>query len=279
MPMTVYNQIRTIGLSYKAIVVLLNALPIRIPEGGVPMSGKSKTANRKIHRSDHHVLRKLGAGGRLSKMGDGWRIGSSVVREEVVTRLQVADLVISEAPAADGQVVLRLSEPGRAYLARIGAGQDGAYVQNRLLTPSVLRRVDGDEPVTRNLAVNPLAWLLRRRLIDQRQFDAAERLRGDFEMAQLSPRITMAWDASPPARNRRAAPGAPDPTASQISAKRRVATALETLGPGLQDVAWRVVCADEGLETAEKAMGWPARSAKLVLGLALDRLADHFRIK
>jgi len=41
-------------------------------------------------------------------------------------------------------------------------------------------------------------------------------------------------------------------------------------------VLWRVVCAGEGLPVAEKALGWPARSGKVVLGLALDRLADHY---
>ena len=41
---------------------------------------------------------------------------------------------------------------------------------------------------------------------------------------------------------------------------------------------WRVVCAGEGLETAERALGWPVRAGKLVLQLALDRLVVHYRI-
>ena len=51
------------------------------------------------------------------------------------------------------------------------------------------------------------------------------------------------------------------------------------MGSGLADVLWRVVCADEGLAEAERALGWPARAGKLVLGLALDRLADFYRIR
>jgi hypothetical protein len=38
----------------------------------------------------------------------------------------------------------------------------------------------------------------------------------------------------------------------------------------------RVCCFLEGIESAEKALGWPSRSGKLVLGLALDRLARHY---
>ena len=30
---------------------------------------------------------------------------------------------------------------------------------------------------------------------------------------------------------------------------------------------------------AEQALGWPARSGRLVLALALDRLADHYRLR
>jgi hypothetical protein len=32
------------------------------------------------------------------------------------------------------------------------------------------------------------------------------------------------------------------------------------------------------MRDAETALGWPARAGKLVLGLALDRLAKYYRI-
>jgi hypothetical protein len=41
-------------------------------------------------------------------------------------------------------------------------------------------------------------------------------------------------------------------------------------------VLWRVVCAGEGLEAAEKALGWPKRAGKLVLLMALDRVSDFY---
>jgi hypothetical protein len=43
-------------------------------------------------------------------------------------------------------------------------------------------------------------------------------------------------------------------------------------------VLWRVVCAGEGLPEAERALAWPVRSGKLVLKLALDRVAGFYRI-
>ena len=61
--------------------------------------------------------------------------------------------------------------------------------------------------------------------------------------------------------------------------KRRFEAAVAEAGPGLGDILWRVVCAGEGMREAETALGWPARAGKLVLSLALDRVADYYRVR
>jgi hypothetical protein len=88
----------------------------------------------------------------------------------------------------------------------------------------------------------------------------------------------MRWDAAPSSRTARGAPEALDPTLAQIAAKSRMEAAMEAVGPGLNDVLWRIVCAGEGMESAERALGWPARAGRVVLTLALDRLADFHRL-
>lgn len=133
--------------------------------------------------------------------------------------------------------------------------------------------------VTVNLAESPLSWLRARGHVDARQFEAGERLRADYETAALGPRVTMRWDAGARGGGWCGHPGALDPTLAQIAAKRRFDAAIAVAGPGLADVLWRVVCAGEGLSAAEKGLGWPSRAAKLVLGLALDRVADHYGLK
>lgn len=132
--------------------------------------------------------------------------------------------------------------------------------------------------VTVNVAESPLGWLRARGLVDARQSEAGERLRADYETAALGPRVTMRWEARVGHGGRGGGSGGLDPTTAQIAAKRRFDDALTALGGGLKDVAWRVICAGEGLPVAEKALGWPARSGRLVLTLALDRLADHYRL-
>jgi hypothetical protein len=133
--------------------------------------------------------------------------------------------------------------------------------------------------VTVNVTESPLGWLLSRGLVTLRQFEAGERLRCDWERAQLSPRVTMTWDAAPVTRTRSGSAGEPDLTGAQIDAKRRFHAAIASAGPGLADILWRVVCAGDGMRDAETALGWPARAGKLVLTFALDRVADYYRLR
>ena len=132
--------------------------------------------------------------------------------------------------------------------------------------------------MTVNRAESPLGWLFSRGHLTQRQYDAGERLRFDYERGQLSQRVTMAWDEAPVSRGRGGTPAGIDLSGPQLDAKERFAGAVERAGPGLADILWRIVCAGEGMRDAETALGWPARSGKLVLTLALDRIADHYRI-
>lgn len=133
--------------------------------------------------------------------------------------------------------------------------------------------------VTVNLAESPLGWLKARGLVSARQFEAGEKLRGDWELAQLAPSVTMRWDAAAPDKGTRANPAAYHPTLVQIAAKKRFDSAVENVGPGLTDILWRIACAGEGMRDAERALGWPARAGKIVLGFALDRLADYYRLR
>ena len=160
--------------------------------------------------------------------------------------------------------------------------------RNRLLAEQPLPR-DGVErskkrgrpparSVTVNLAESPLGWLRSRGHVTERQLAAGDKLRLDWELSGLPPRVTMAWDSPPRDRSPRGPDALGAATTGQLAARRRFDSAVKALGPGLRDIAWRVICAGEGMRDAETALGWPARAGKLVLTMALDRLADHYRL-
>lgn len=125
---------------------------------------------------------------------------------------------------------------------------------------------------------SPLAWLHSRGHLSERHYVAGDLLRRDWEKAGLGARVTMSWDAAPREAGRRGPGRQADPTVTQLSARERFDGAIHAAGPGLADILWRVVCAGEGLIAAEKALGWPSRAGKLVLTLALDRVAGWYRV-
>lgn len=146
-------------------------------------------------------------------------------------------------------------------------------IGERLLAPSdaVDRRL-----VAADLSEGPLNWLARRGHLCARQVAAGERLREDHARSGLAVRVTMRWDTAVQGGGRGCGGGAEAQTLRAMEARRRFDAAIGAVGPGLSDILWRVACEGEGLSDAERGLGWPARAAKLVLGMALDRLAGYY---
>lgn len=138
----------------------------------------------------------------------------------------------------------------------------------------------GHVSVTVDDAESPLAWLARRRgrdgrpMIEPHQLLAGERLRADFARAHLMPRTTANWE-SPISSDRRGG-GAGGFTETMIAARQRVHQALDAAGPEFAGLLVDICCFLKGLEDIERTRAWPTRSAKIVLQLALDRLARHY---
>lgn len=133
-----------------------------------------------------------------------------------------------------------------------------------------------------NLSESPLTALARRRDKQGERFlsdalvTAGERLREDFELAQMGPRVAQNWDRFLTGGGRGGFAADSGVGNGPAGARNRVAAALTDLGPGLSDVVLRCCCYLEGLETAEKKLGWSARSGKIVLRIALMRLQRHY---
>lgn len=159
----------------------------------------------------------------------------------------------------------RAARPGRAGAAARQA-QDGSGSQPRI-----------------NVSESPLSWLRQRKggdgkpLISDLEFDAGERLRADFWFAQMTPRVTSSWSATPGDGQRRSAPGAGiDIADNVIAARERVNRALVAVGPELSGALVDVCCFLKGLEQVERERRLPPRSGKVFVQFALRALARHY---
>lgn len=158
---------------------------------------------------------------------------------------------------------------------------DGFRARHLALTRRQIATELGRVGVVVDEAESPLTWLARRRgrggqpLIATHQLQAGERLRADFTRAHLMPRTTSNW-SSPVADNRRGAGHAGAFTDAMVAARQNVRWALDAAGPEFSGLLVDVCCFLKGLEDIERERRWPNRSAKVVLQLALDRLARHY---
>lgn len=202
-------------------------------------------------------------------LGDGESQRVASVPREVAQALALRELIACDAP--DARISrYRITASGRAEL---GGTNGFAEAQAGFAGPDP----EGSGPV---IADSPLAVLSRRRGPDGQPFlsrelvQSGERLREDFELSQMEPRMAQDWSrflTGPGERGGRSGGGD-----GVLAAKQRVAKAMYDLGPGLSDVALHCCCFLEGMEQTEKRMGWSARSGKVVLRIALERLRRHY---
>ncbi|WP_226780876.1 DUF6456 domain-containing protein [Oceaniglobus trochenteri] len=198
---------------------------------------------------------------------DGQTVRTAVVQRTVAEALALRDWIAAGQAGKIARYQLTLA--GRAALKRLLDAREELAVP----APSRGRARYG-------AAESPLMVLARRRGKDGAPFlseallAAGERLREDFELAQMGGRDSRNWDLIV-AQGTEETAGDPRGTGPE-AARLRVAAALAELGPGLGDVVLRCCCRLEGMETVERRMGWAARSGKIVLRIGLQRLRRHF---
>jgi hypothetical protein len=220
--------------------------------------------------------------------GEGGSARTAVVDSTIAQAMALKDWISCDAPGRISRY--RITAAGRAALGKLvaeeetrirGFAEAQAGFDTGRAASEALEEIDRDPRARKGrytLVESPLTALARRRdkegvpFLSDVLVSAGERLREDFELAQMDPGSVQNWDqflSAGPSTDAKATPG------SQ-SARTRLEAALRDLGPGLGDVALRCCCYLEGLETTEKSLGWSARSGKVVLRIALQRLRRHY---
>ncbi len=215
----------------------------------------------------------------VQDMPDGATARTAVVDRPIAQAMALKDWISCETTGRISRYTI--TSAGRSALAESLAEEDarGAAETSRG------KGAEGLAQTQRRLKMagqeTPLAVLARRRdrlgnpFLTSDLVAVGERLREDFELSQMDPAVTQNWDHFLTAGVSAVKAAASGPIAAR-EARDRLAKAMELLGEGLADIALCCCCQLEGLEVTEQRLGWPARSGKVVLRIALVRLREFY---
>jgi len=212
-------------------------------------------------------VRSLLAGGTAERDGELYRSADRLTADAAAVERLIG------AGALSGDARRCAANAGtRTWLRRAQLDADAFAAQHRDLAP-------GGDGASINLSESPLSRLAapsggQPAFLDRHQVEAGERVRRLVERAQLQPRLTMAYSASRTAGSRPQAAG--DISDLAADARRDLARIHAVLPRDCAGVVLDVCGLLKGLQEVERDRGWPRRSAKLVLRIGLEQLAQHY---
>lgn len=294
----------------------LRSLSAQVSAREILKKGKSKTMKMECLKTDAHqpvglsqarmdqeakrILRRLCEQGAVLAVArametavvvrvtcEGEQVRTAVVEREIAQAMALKDWI--SCPDPEGRIARYfITNTGRAALRRLTAEDENRAVG------FAERKADPDGDAGWDIATiegvgrppyrgypneSPLIGLARRKDRDGKPFlprdlvAVGERLREDYELVEVGMGGIESWESF--VKGETPADVAEGPKGA-VAAHGRIKDALAELGPGLGDVVLRCCCFLEGLEQTEKKMGWSARSGKIVLRIALQRLKRHY---
>lgn len=157
------------------------------------------------------------------------------------------------------------------WLRRAYLDTDAFAAQHRVIV-----RAADDSKINR--AESPLSRLATasgcEAFLEPHHVEVGERVRRLVERAQLQPRLTMTYSLSRAAGSVGRSPA--DISDLAADARRDVASIHRVLPRDCAGVVIDVCGLLKGLQQVERERGWPRRSAKLVLRIGLEQLAQYY---
>ncbi len=180
----------------------------------------------------------------------------------------IVELIRSGAIAGDSRQCAA-NDVTSAWLKRALLDQDAFRAQHQITEQMPDGRlIDLTESPLRRLALGPSPFL------SPHHVEAGERVRSSTARSQLSPRTTMNYSPTNAPSGHAGSPT--DLSDMALDARRALADIHRLLPRDCAGVVIDVCGFLKGLQEVERDRGWPRRSAKLVLRIGLDQLAQHY---
>ena len=264
-----------------------------------PILQQKRLTNAQIEKEARSVLRRLCEQGAVlavaremetavvvRQTAQGDQLRTAAVGREIAQAMALKDWIVCEDPEARVSRYF-ITNAGRAALRKLLADDEnmatGLGMRAVAVGSESWDQDDLDEAAQRGRRLcaseSPLEGLARRKdktgkpFLTKELVAAGEQLREDFELVAVGLGEIDAWAGFMHGETLDPMPDGPKPSQAALD---RIRAALADLGPGLGDIALRCCCYLEGLEQTEKRLGWSARSGKIVLRIALQRLKRHY---
>jgi hypothetical protein len=233
----------------------------------------------------------LGKAAVMRSAGGAEPVATTTLERRVAQAFVLKDWIACTKPGrisryeltAAGRAALRRMVEGDELIPGLAEAQSPFAGQHRDMAEREFHAADGPRKARVNLAESPVQVLGRRRDKSGQPFlppdlvGAAERLREDFEVAQMGgPRVAQNWDRFLTVGDRGGFRGDSGLAEGPRAARDRVQSGLKCLTHPLDDLVLLVCCHLHGIETAETRLGLTARSGKELLRVALTYLRRHY---
>ncbi|MCT4654860.1 MAG: DUF6456 domain-containing protein [Cohaesibacter sp.] len=227
-------------------------------------------------------------------------IKAKSISKDALNEKDLGDFLICDLVRLEGSKVLPTSQARQALRRlKLKKEEDAIFVaqhqqrekaEKSEAMPEVGRLKDKSNASIRvNRAESPLAMMALRKnkkggaIISSVQYEAGERLRRDFERGHHGPSMGIDWQrlgqGGLDSRSHRSFNDCEDASQSALAARERFRKAMGEVGEEFAGPLIDLCCFLKGLEQIEKQRQWPARSAKLVLSMALARLARFYGLE